>query len=82
MSRKQCISRNDVIQICINGQSLTRVDNYRYLGVIYDCNIRWALHINKIVKKQSTLPTYSTDGNIHYLKNSCSKYIMDSFTAM
>ena len=43
------IPSNDEIQNFINGQSLTRVDNYIYLGVIYDWNIGWALHINKIV---------------------------------
>ena len=43
------------IQITINGQDLTRIDHCKYLGVIYDTNIKWGLHINKMEKKTKYL---------------------------
>ena len=43
------------IQITINGQNLTKVDNTKYLEIIYDSNIKWDIHIDKIIKKTKYL---------------------------
>ena len=45
------IPAEDDITVTINDQELQRVDSCKYLGVVYDKNIKWNVHINKIVNK-------------------------------
>lgn len=46
---------SDNIIVSINGQNLHKAENCKYLGVIYDCNIRWNVHISKIVNRTKYL---------------------------
>lgn len=43
------------LEIKINGQNLQRVTSYKYLGITYDFNIKWNVHIDNIVKKTKYL---------------------------
>ena len=35
----------------MNNDCITRKENFKYLGLMLDFNLRWHLHINNIVKK-------------------------------
>lgn len=43
------------LNISINGHFLKRVTNNKYLGITYDCNIKWDVHIKNIVNKSKYL---------------------------
>ena len=43
------------IEIKMNGQKLERVNCSKYLGLIYDFNMKWDLHVNSIVKRTKYL---------------------------
>lgn len=43
------------IEIKINGQLLSRVHSFKYLGITYDSNLKWDVLINNIVKKTKYL---------------------------
>ena len=49
-----CDSVPDNIEIKINGLNLMRAESCKYLGLIYDYNMKWNIHINNIVKKRNT----------------------------
>ena len=40
-----------LIQLMINGQVISQVDNTKFLGVILDINLNWSSHINQIRSK-------------------------------
>lgn len=52
---RDSIPNEEEINIFINGQRLQRVDSCKYLGVVYDSNIKWNIHVNKIVNKTKYL---------------------------
>ena len=39
------------IEVRINGQQLGRVTDYRYLGITYDFNLKWDIHVSNIIRK-------------------------------
>ena len=41
--------------IYINKEKLKRVNSSKYLGVNFDCNLKWDEHINYLIKKTSYL---------------------------
>lgn len=41
--------------VTMNGQSIKRVNKAKYLGIIYDYNMKWDLHVDSIVKKTKYL---------------------------
>lgn len=41
------------IDVLINGNILKRVEYSKYLGVIYDHNIKWDIHVSNIIKKKN-----------------------------
>ena len=43
------------INLKIIGQAITRVTSAKYIGLTYDCNMKWDVHIHKIVKKNKVL---------------------------
>ena len=43
-----------VIELEMNGQNISRVTSAKYLGLTYDCNMKWDIHVDNIVKKPST----------------------------
>lgn len=46
-----CISVPESLNINIDGKLITRVETVRYLGIIFDCNMRWEKHIEYLLKK-------------------------------
>lgn len=50
-----CNSTPKNLNININGIKINRVDNTRYLGVIFDSNMKWDVHINTIYRKTKYL---------------------------
>ena len=67
-----CISVPVDINININGSAITRVKSAKYLGVLFDCYMRWDYHVVKILKKTRYLL---------YIFKKLSKY-MDSNSLM
>ena len=43
------------IVVKINGHHLGRVIKYRYLGITYDFNLKWDIHVGNIIKKTKYL---------------------------
>ena len=43
------------LEINMNGKNLKTVENSKYLGLIYDFNIKWDIHVNNIIKKTKYL---------------------------
>ena len=43
------------LNICIQRKQITRVDNTKYLGIIFDKNMRWEIHITNIYNKSKYL---------------------------
>ena len=43
------------IKIKINGKKLKRVENSKYFELIYYVNIKWAIHVDSIIKKSKYL---------------------------
>ena len=39
----------------MNVCALNRVEGSKYLSLIYDCNIKWDIHVNSIIKKTKYL---------------------------
>lgn len=45
------VPKNKDINIFIQGNKLNRVAQYKYLGIIFDFNLKWDKHIEHIIKK-------------------------------
>ena len=45
----------ETIEVMINGNQLIRVQSCKYLGVTYDFNMEWYVHIKNIVSKTKYL---------------------------
>ena len=43
------------IEVTINNQIVERSESSKYLGITYDSNMKWDVHINKIVKRTKYL---------------------------
>ena len=56
----------DELDVFLNGGRLKRVVSCKYLGVIYDYNIKWYLHVNNVVNKTkiSSICFLQTPANI------------------
>lgn len=56
----------DELDVFLNGGRLKRVVSCKYLGVIYDYNIKWDLHVNNVVNKTkiSSICFLQTPANI------------------
>ena len=39
----------------MNGKELKRVENSKFLGLIYDFNIKWDIYVSSIIKKSKYL---------------------------
>ena len=37
--------------ICINGKEIERVDEFTYLGVVFDERLSWGSHVKKVISK-------------------------------
>ncbi len=46
-------ARPHYISLSINGELLEKVDEYKYLGMLFDKNLNWYFHIDKMCSKIS-----------------------------
>ena len=46
-----CDSVPDNINILLNGSLISRKQSIKYLGILLDYNLKWEMHINKLVNK-------------------------------
>lgn len=51
----QCNSTPKNLNITIHGDKINRVDNIKYLGVIFDSNMKWEQHLDNLYKKTKYL---------------------------
>ncbi len=47
----QKLGKATEISITVSGEQLERVDEYKYLGMIFDKNLNWHNHIDKMCAK-------------------------------
>jgi hypothetical protein len=53
------LSKNKYFDVTYNGKSLKRVDNFKYLGIIFDEAITWSPHIQHMLSKAGKLTSSS-----------------------
>jgi len=42
------------LELCLDGTAIERVDQFKYMGIIFDENLNWSEHINLVYKKASS----------------------------
>jgi len=52
--RNQILKRFANLELSLDGTPIERVDQFKYLGVIFDENLNWSDHINLVYKKASS----------------------------
>ncbi len=64
----QKIGKATEISITVNGEQLERVDGYKYLGMIFDKNLNWHNHIDKMCATISRRLGTLTKNQVLYTK--------------
>ena len=61
-----CDSVPNALNIELDNQSIKRVEAHKYLGLIFDYNMKWHAHIKYIVKKKQIPDFYFCENEKYY----------------
>ena len=77
MGTKRMLTRNNTLNVSLNGEKLLQVKNFKYLGMYVDDELKWNLHIQQLCEKVGRMINYLARIK-HFLNTSALKMIYNT----